>query len=296
MFEAALALAKRQYSVVTRVQLLRLGLTDEAIQHWLRVGRLHRIWAGVYAVGRPGLTRRGYFMAAVLSCGEGALLSHESAGVHYEILRHRRGPIHVSMPSTASARRRNIKVHRRVHALVPASHEGIPVTSPIDTLVDLATRLDAAGCERAINEAANRDLVHPELLRDAAAAMRNRPGARATVGLLDRDTYRVTDTRLEQRLLRILRRAGLPIPRTQRHLAAGRVDFHWNHLRLIVEADSLRFHRTPAQQLADHRRDQAHARAETERLRFTHWQIFHEPDEVAATLTAVIRRLEAAAA
>jgi very-short-patch-repair endonuclease len=295
LFEAALALAKRQYSVVTRVQLLRLGLTDEAIEHWLRIGRLHRIWAGVYAVGRPGLTRKGYFMAAVLSCGVGALLSHQSAGSHYRILSHRRGPIHVSTPPTASARRRNIKVHRRAHPLVAASHEGIPVTSPIDTLVDLATCLDEAGYERAINEAANRDLVHPELLRDAAAAMRRRPGARATVSLLDRDTYRVTDTRLEQRLLRIVRGAGLPIPRTQRHLGAGRVDFHWDDLRLIAEADSLRFHRTASQQRADRLRDQKHAAAGFTTLRFTHWQIFNEPDQVAATLTAVIRRLEAAA-
>jgi hypothetical protein len=153
LFEAALAVAKPQYSVITRAQLLRLGLTDDAVRHWLRIGRLHRIWPGVYALGRLGLTRNGYFLAALLTCGEEACLCHQSAGVHYEILRHRRGPIHVSAPPNVSARRRNITVHRRADILKVQRHKGIRIASPVDTLVDLATCLDAQRHERAVNEA-----------------------------------------------------------------------------------------------------------------------------------------------
>jgi very-short-patch-repair endonuclease len=169
----------------------------------------------------------------------------------------------------------------------------IPVTTPSCTIVQLATSLADAPLERAINEAVNRDLTDPDRLRTDVAAMTHRSGRRRILGLLDRDTYVVTDTRLEQRLLWIARRAGLPVPETQRHLDGGRVDFYWAALGLIVEADSLRFHRTPAQQRADRLRDQRHAAAGLVTLRFTHWQVFHEADHVEATLRAVAQRLAA---
>jgi very-short-patch-repair endonuclease len=130
-------------------------------------------------------------------------------------------------------------------------------------------------------------------LDELHAAARGRSGA--IVRLLDRDLYVVTDTRLEQALLRIVRKAGLPLPQTQRRLPGGRVDFYWPELGLVVEADSLRFHRTPAQQARDLMRDQKHAAAELFPLRFSHWQIMFDPDYVAAILTAVIRRLSVAA-
>jgi Transcriptional regulator, AbiEi antitoxin len=72
-------LARIQYGVVTRRQLLALGFTRQAIEHRLARGRLHRSYPGVYAVGRPELPRRGRWMAAVLAAGVGAVLSHEGA-------------------------------------------------------------------------------------------------------------------------------------------------------------------------------------------------------------------------
>jgi very-short-patch-repair endonuclease len=232
-------------------------------------------------------------MAAVLNCGHDAALSHVSAGVHWKILSKRGGPIHVSVPTGRSVRRRGIKVYRRAGPFNVTRHHGIPITAAIDTLVDLATALGDDRLERGMNEAVNRGLTNPDALRTAVGAMPRRRGAHRIAMLLDRDTYVVTDTRLEQRLLRIVRGAGLPLPITQRHLGGGRVDFFWPRLGLIVEADSLRYHRTPAQQRADRLRDQKHAAAGLTTLRFTHWQIFFEPEHVRATLTAVIERLAA---
>jgi predicted transcriptional regulator of viral defense system len=286
---AAWSLAKQQHWVITRRQLLDLGYTREAIDVRLEDGRLHRVFAGVYAVGRPHLTREGYFMAAVLACGPGAALSHFSAAELYGILKRRPGPVHVSVPYARAPRIPGIKAHRRV-ALDVRVQNGIPTTSPICTLIDLAQGLDEPRLERAINEAVNRDLVELDNLRASA-----RGRASAIARLLDRAAYVVTDTRLEQRFLRIVRRTGLPLPQTQRRLAGGRVDFYWPGLGLVVEADSLRFHRTPAQQAADVLRDQKHAAAELTPLRFTHWQITFDPDHVAAVLTAVARRLAVAA-
>jgi very-short-patch-repair endonuclease len=288
----ARALARRQHWVVTRRQLLALGFTAREIRHRVERGRLHPIHAGVYAVDRAEIGREGYLIAAVLACGDRAAVSHDSAAELWEIRPPHRGLIHVSVPAGGTnPRRPRIKVHRRT-SISTTRRNGIPVTSPIDTLVDIALRLSEAQLERAINEAANRDLVDPERLR---AHLPARHGTRLVARLLDRDTYVVTDTRLEQHLLRIARRAGLPVPQTQRRLDGGRVDFCWPELMLIVEADSLRFHRTAAQQRADRLRDQKHAAAGFTTLRFTHWQIFHDPDHVVSTLASVAGRLGVAA-
>ena len=80
-------MAAEQHGVVTRAQLLGLGLTSDAIDHRLRKGRLHRVHRGVYAVGRPQLTRHGVLLAAVLSCGPGAALSHAAAAELWGIRR-----------------------------------------------------------------------------------------------------------------------------------------------------------------------------------------------------------------
>jgi very-short-patch-repair endonuclease len=269
-------LAKAQKWVITRRQLLGIGFTPREID--IRVGkRLHPVATGVFAVGRPHLTREGAFMAAVLACGPGAALSHHSGAELYEILRRRRGPIEVSVSAT-HPRRAGIKVHRRKSFDVRI-HGGIPATSPICTIIDIAHGLGEAQLERTINEAVNRDLVDLDELRAAA-----RGRSRKIVRLLDRDTFAVTDTMLEQRFLRIVRRAGLPLPQTQRRLEGGRVDFYWPALDLIVETDSLRYHRTPSQQRNDLLRDQTHFKAETRTLRFSHWQVWHEPDHVETIL------------
>src|SRR3990172_7085625 len=79
------SVAERQHGVVTRAQLLDLGLHPQAIKHRIATGRLHRLWRGVYAVGRPQVTRHGGWMAAVLGCGPDAVLSHGSAAALWEI-------------------------------------------------------------------------------------------------------------------------------------------------------------------------------------------------------------------
>jgi very-short-patch-repair endonuclease len=69
-------------------------------------------------------------------------------------------------------------------------------------------------------------------------------------------------------------------------LDADRVDFVWAELGLVVEADSLRYHRTPSQQNRDYARDHAHRLAGRRPLRFTHHQITHDPAHVERMLRA----------
>ncbi len=156
------------------------------------------------------------------------------------------------------------------------------------TLSALATRLDTAKLERAINEADKRNLITPTVLR---AAIDGDPRAAALRRILDRRTFVLTDSELERRMLPIARAAGLPQPRTREWLNGFRADFYWPELGLVVETDGLRYHRTPAEQARDRLRDQAHAAAGLTTLRFTHEQARYEPDHVRETLTAVVLKL-----
>ena len=286
--------------MVTRAQLTELGLSPEAIRHRLRTGRLRRIMRGVYAVGRPDLDSHGRWMAAVLACGPRALLSHHSAAALLRIRTEGPGSIDVVVPGHVARRRPGIRVHRQAglgsssgwSERWPAAGivDRIPVTGPVPTLVDLAMCISTAELEAAVNEASQRDLVDPETLREALDAIPPRPGVARLRRLLDRDTFVLTETRLEQLFLPLARAAGLPLPQTQVWLNGYRVDFYWPDLGLVVEADSLRYHRTAAKQAADNRRDQAHIAADRMPLRFTHWQIRHEPDHVRKMLAIAARR------
>jgi hypothetical protein len=282
---AVWALVRRQHGVVTRKQLLELGLSVDAIKHRLAKGRLHRVWPDVYAVGRPDLMRGGRWMAAVLTCGEGAALSHDSAAALWGIREQRRGPIHISVPSPRDPRRRGIRVHRRLE-LRPTTKNGIPVTSPARTIMDLAPTITERQLERAIDETDKLDLVDPERLQQAAAE-EGGVGASIVRKLLGKRTFLLTDSELERLFIPIADRVGLSTPQTQVELHGHRVDFFFEAERLVVETDGLRYHRTPTQQKRDRVRDQELTVAGLAVLRFTHDQVRHEPDHVAD----VLRRL-----
>jgi very-short-patch-repair endonuclease len=170
-------------------------------------------------------------------------------------------------------------------------HRGIPVTTPVRTLIDIATHVPSGELVAAINEADKLELVDADRLRSALDARAGQQGVGVLRQVLDRATFVLTDSELERRFLPIARRTGLPLPRTRCLVNGFRVDFYWPDLGLVVETDGLRYHRTPAQQARDRVRDQRHVAAGLTPLRFTHAQIRFEPRYVEATLRAVVRRL-----
>ncbi|HZA89271.1 MAG TPA: type IV toxin-antitoxin system AbiEi family antitoxin domain-containing protein [Solirubrobacterales bacterium] len=286
-------MAKRQHGIVARTQLLALGFSSQSIKHRVAKGRLHSVRRGVYAVGRPEITRLGRWTAALLSCGPKAVLSHESAAALWQIATERPGRIDVSVPAPVDRRRPGIIVHRRVTLFAEdvTTLERIPVTTPVCTLVDIAGRLPRDRLEAAINEADKRGLTDPEALRSAIGGLTGRPGVAALREMLDRRTFTLTDSELERRFVPIAREAGLSLPQTQRQVNGFRVDFYWPDIGLVVETDGLRYHRTAAQQAKDRVRDQAQVAAGLTPLRFTHAQVRFESDHVRATLAAVAGRL-----
>jgi hypothetical protein len=209
------SLAEGQHGVVTRAQMVELGFHPQAIKHRIARGRLHPLWRGVYAVGRPQVTRHGRWLAAVLSCGPDAVLSHGSAAALWEIGAERSGWIEVSVPKRSPHGRAGVVVHRRAALTVQdvTSHEGIPVTTAVCTLVDLGPRLGSRRLERAIKETDVRGLPDPDTLRAALGEMRGRRGVALLRQVLDRHTFALTDSELERRFLPIARAAGLPLRR-----------------------------------------------------------------------------------
>jgi predicted transcriptional regulator of viral defense system len=133
-------LARRQHGVVARRQLVALGLGRGAIAHRLATGRLHCFHVGVYAVGHTALSYRGRWMAAVLACGPGAVLSHRSAAAHWGLRPSDRARVDVTVPWGSRARRPGIDVHRvrRLFHEDRTVEEGIPITAVPRTLLDLA--------------------------------------------------------------------------------------------------------------------------------------------------------------
>jgi very-short-patch-repair endonuclease len=279
---------------VARRQLLGLGFSRSEIEHRIESGRLHKVRAGIYAVGRPSLTKNGRWMAAVLACGEGAVLSHSSAAALWRIGDEEGGLVETALASSSRRRRPGIRIHRRP-SLNPerdlTREYGIPVTTPIQTLIDMALRLDRLGVERMINEADKYNLTHPPQLREALEARTGDPGVAKLRFILDRRTFRLTKQELERRFLPLVREAGLPTPLTGRWINKFEVDFFWPDLGLIIETDGLRYHRTPAEQARDRLRDQVHTAAGLTPLRFTHEQVRYEPEHVLAVLKATGRLL-----
>ena len=293
---AAWSLAAKQQGLLTRRDLLALGFTTKGIRHRIARGRLHPVMRGVYAVGWPQLTPKRRWMAAVLACGANATLSHGSAGALWGIVRERRGRVDVSVRRRSKHRRTGIRAHGRPS--LPAGevtlHDGIPVTTPARTLVDLATQLDCTALERAINEADKRDLIDPEALREHLSSFAGEPGVRALRALLDRHTFLLSDSDLEILFRPIAAAAGLSQPLSKQVVNGFEVDFHWPRLGLVVETDGLRYHRTPSAQTRDRVRDQAHVAAGLSVLHFTHWQVKHEPAHIRDVLVRTALHLRGA--
>lgn len=248
---------------------------------------------GVYLVGWNRLTSERRWMVAVLSCGEKACLSHRSAAALWGFAAEASGRIEVTVRRRAELKRPGLRIHSR-WALARNQvtvRRDIPLTQPIQTLIDVALELSTKRLERAVNDADKLELIDPEELRAGLDEHAGEPGVKPLRALLDKDTFLLSDTELEVLFRPIAVAAGLPAELTKHVVNEFEVDFHWPSLGLVVETDGLRYHRTAAAQRRDAIRDNEHVASGLTRLRFTHWQVKHEPGYVRAVLVRTRRHL-----
>jgi hypothetical protein len=281
-------LAGRQHGVVATRQLSALGLARGGVAARARAGRLHRVHRGVYAVGHTVLTVNGRRMAAVLAAGPGAVLSHASAAALWDIRPTSATRIDVSVRSAGGrAKRPGLRIHRTPTLQTDeiTAHQGIRVTSPARTLLDLASSLPRRALERALDEAEIRDLYDRRALEAVALAHAGEHGARALAEALAQDGDPVlTDSELEEIMLGLCDEQQLERPTPRAWVAGLRVDFLFAASRLVVETDGYRYHRTRRAFERDRERDAILARAGYRTLRFTHRQLTREPALVAETI------------
>ena len=288
------ALAERQHGVVARRQLLDLGMGRDAIGHRIRCGRLHRIHAGVYAVGHRVLTTRGRWMAAVLFTGPGAVLSHRSAAALWGIRGNHRGPIDTTAPGKARSHGPVRRHHSRFSADEVKVEDGIPVTTVPRTILDLAAAFPAA-VEPALRQAEFLQLHDPLSLQDLLERHPGQRGSRAVRAALDRlhETPGRTRSTFEDRFLLLLDRYELRRPQLNVWLAVGaerfQVDCLWPDQRLIVELDGWNAHATRTAVRTDKARDRKLAAAGYATVRVPWRALDDEPAAVAADLRRLLR-------
>lgn len=193
-------------------------------------------------MGHRRLTQRGYWLAAVLACGKGALLSHRSASALWGLQRPR-SPIDVTC-ARGRPGRKGIRLHKaRLHPEDVAIRDGVPVTSPARTLFDLAEILDEQRLARAFEEADRLRLLRVRALERVCERGAGRRALRPIRGVLA-DLHAPTRTRspLEDRFLAFCHHHRLPPPSTNVLVLGHEVDALWPVARLVVELDSWEFH------------------------------------------------------
>lgn len=282
------ALGNRQHGVISRRQLLNLGLGVRTIGRRLEMGRLHRLHREVYAVGDPRVNARGRWMAAVLACGDGALLSHRSAAGLWRLMPPARDTVDVT---AASGRKRaGITVHEcGIYEDDRSELAGIPVTSVARTIFDLAEATDEEKFRHAAEEADRLKLLRLPELEAVCARCPGRRAQRPVRRLIEEARApEMTRSPLEDRVLSICREYDLPTPATNVNVLGHEVDAFWPGEGLIVEADSVAFHSHRAAFERDRERDAARQVEGYSVIRLTHRRLEREPAKVADELRRLL--------
>jgi very-short-patch-repair endonuclease len=242
---AIAALAGQQRGFVTRVQLLLMGLGPGAIEYRIRRGWLIPVYTGVYAVGHRPTSPIDRAAAAVLACGDGAVLSHSSAAALWGFEKRWRMPFETT--ARHALRRSGIRIHRS-RALTRddvRTHLGIRVTSPARTILDLAPTLDAKALTRMVNEALLSNYLRSASLAELLERQPRHPGAKRLRPFVEAGAG-PTRSQLEDEFVAFTRRYGLPRPEMNARVAGYEVDALFREERVIVELDGYHFHSSRA--------------------------------------------------
>jgi predicted transcriptional regulator of viral defense system len=293
--DVALAeLAGRQWGVVSLAQLRALGIGSRAVQLRAQNGRLRRVHRGVYAVGGATLPRQGRWLAAVMACGPGAVLSHVSAAVHWNLLNYEPPRPEVTAPASRAGAP-GIRLHRShsLDAQDTTDRGGIPTTTVHRTLLDIAAQVPQHHLERALAQAERLQLYDHRALEDLLARANGHRGTKRLSQAIQGDPQ-FTRGELEARMRELVRDHGLPRPSFNVSLDAPdhpglEVDCYFPTHRLVVETDGWDTHRTRRAFESDRAKDAALLAAGYRVVRFTWRQLRYDPQTVADRLTAILR-------
>jgi very-short-patch-repair endonuclease len=290
---AIAAVAERQGGVVARDQLVDLGFNRSAIDRRLKAGRLHALHRGVFAVGHRALDANGRRWAAVLAYRPEGVLSHRSAAAAWDIAPSSASLIDVTVGRTGRSRRPGIRLHQTRSMLEDevTTLDGLPITTPARTLVDLAaTGLRGRRLEAALDRAHLVAALDFTQLRALLVRYPRRVGSPALDAVLSRYEAGTVNTRsaLEELILELCDAYRLPRPTVNTVIEGRERDFCWPRARLVVEADSYAWHRSPSALDDERERDVALVLAGYRVLRFTWDQVTRRPEYIAGAVLAAL--------
>ena len=247
--------AAEQGGHVTREQMLAAGVNPRTVKRWVASGKLIRVYRGVYAVGHVQINPINAAHAALLAGGDRCALAGGCGLVLWSVWRG--WPQRLEIVTAGDRRPSGLIVHRSMTLLHRDIKEvqGLRVTSPARTLLDVASRLRPKQLTRAINDLRLRDLL---TIEDLASVVARNPTHEAVTLLrphLEFAQPEPTRSVLEDRFLPLLRKHRLPTPRINIHICGYRVDAYFDQQRLIVELDGWGTHRGKERFVEDRRQD-----------------------------------------
>jgi predicted transcriptional regulator of viral defense system len=289
---AIAAVAAIQWGNITRRQLLDLGLTKQDVSYRVKIGRLYRVFRGVYSVGHPPTTPHQRASAAVLACGPGAALSHGSAMTLWGYWRQWDKPFEVTV--VGDRRTKGIRVHRSttLRRQDVTVQLGIRVTTPARTLIDMSPRLEDRAFKRAVNNA----LHSPWMTRDQLAeTLARHPNLAATKRIAKLIGQEGTPTRSgwEDEFPKFCADHGLPAPIMGQPLHGYILDALFPVEKVIVELDGWEFHKDKIAFEDDRERDAEMLAHGYVTVRMTWTRIHGRPRREARRLQHILDRAHA---
>jgi very-short-patch-repair endonuclease len=286
-------IAARQHGVVAREQVVRAGIPPHAIDHRVKQGRLEVLYRGVYRVGPLGGNRERE-MAAVLASGDGSVVSHRSAAAVWGHIP--RAPASATVDTIIPGGRRRPGPGVRAHRVALAGDEvtrrdGLPITTPARTLLDLAACAEPRELERALAWADREQQLRGDDLAVLLARYPRRGGTRALRALVDEEARpSLTRSEAEERFLELIRKAGLRRPKANVVVRGCEADFFWPAERLVVEIDGFAYHASRTAFERDHQRDGILTAAGLRVMRVTWRQLTAKPELLLVQVAQALAR------
>ena len=286
-------IARMQRGRVARRQLLAAGVSSSTVAWLASRTRLIPRLRGVFAVGHIAPTELDRETEALLALRQGAALSHRTAAGLWGLC----APgamVEIVVDAHGSSRMPGLKVHRSriLDAHDVRIKQGLLVTSPARTLLDLAVTATDRQLEVAFDRGiAERTLRHSHV-RDVLDRAGGHHGRARLAALLEQelDASTMTRSETEERMLALIRQAGLPSPEVNFPFGPYTLDFYWPAARFVVEVDSHQFHTSRYRFERDRRKDNDLRRANIEVMRILGREITDRAPALVADMTRSLTR------
>ena len=292
--ERIAAVGGRQRGRIATRQLRAIGVGPASVSWLVGRGRLFPSLRCVFIVGHSAPVELGAETEALLSVRDCAALSHWTAAALLGLWTPAPKVVEVTVDDAPAARNPGVRVHR---SRILEGHDvwirqGLPVTSPSRTLLDIAPTATDRQLEVAFDRGIAERTLRPSHVADVLGRAGGHRGRARLAAVLDQElgASTMTSSEAEERMLALIRDAGLPAPRVNFPYPPYKLDFYWPEARFVVEVDGYRFHSSHYRFERDRRKDNDLRRADIEVMRIVFREIKERSHALVADVTRALAR------